>query len=73
MANHVDKSHGAGRGDAPVMNNPHDMQIDAATGLPVAIAPDGEKALSEDGIDPREALRIDPKSRIPTPVQPDLA
>ena len=73
MADHIDRSRGAGRRDEPVMSNPHDMQIDEETGLPVAIAPDGEKELSEDAIDPKEHLRIDPESRIPRPVQPDLA
>ena len=70
----TDASHGAGRRDEPVMRNPHDMQIDEETGLPVAIAPDGEK--EETGADkaaPDERLKIDPESRIPRPVQPDLA
>jgi hypothetical protein len=73
MADFIDKSQGVGRRGEPVMKNPHDMQIDKKTGLPVAIVPDGEKLPSVDKVDPDERLRIDPESRIPRPVQPDLA
>lgn len=73
MAEKLDASQGVGRRGEPVKNNPHDMQIDRETGLPVAIVPDGEKEPTRDNVDPEEALRIDPESRIPRPVQPDLA
>lgn len=73
MAERVDGSQGAGRRGEPVMKNPHDMQIDKETGLPVAIVPDGEKEPTREKVNPGEAPRIDPQSRIPRPVQPDLA
>ncbi|MGV3550655.1 hypothetical protein [Rhizobium sp.] len=73
MTGNVDKSSGVGRRGEPVMKNPHDMQIDKETGLPVAIVPDGEKEPTRDKAEPTDKLRIDPDSRIPRPVQPDLA
>jgi hypothetical protein len=57
----------------PVIRNPHDMQIDKETGLPVTITPDGEKEDPKDKAVPEKRLKIDPESRIPRPVQPDLA
>lgn len=54
-------------------DNRHDMQIDAETGLPVPIVPDGEKENQPGRASQEERLRIDPESRIPRPVQPDLA
>ncbi|MBX9456604.1 MAG: hypothetical protein KL863_11605 [Rhizobium sp.] len=68
-----DQSQGAGRRDEPVRGNPHDMQIDENTGLPFSIVPDGEKPEPQDEVAPEDRLRIDPESRIPRPVQPDLA
>lgn len=51
-----------------------DMQRDEETGQPVAIVPDGEKEHADgDRATPDESLKIDPRSRIPRPVQPDLA
>ena len=51
-----------------------DMQIDPETGRPVSIPPVGEKEnRPEPVVAPEERLRIDPESRIPRPVQPDLA
>ena len=73
MIEKSDGSHGVGRGDQPVRGNPHDMQIDKETGLPVTIVPDGEKTRREPQADPDDRLKIDPESRIPRPVQPDLA
>ena len=74
MPSNTDSSRGAGRRNEPVMDNPHDMQIDKETGLPVTITPDGEsKHPATDEVAPEERLRIDPDSRIPRPVQPDLA
>jgi hypothetical protein len=74
MPSNTDKSQGVGRRGEPVMRNPHDMQIDKETGLPVAIAPDGEKDHThKDEVGADERLKIDPDSRIPRPVQPDLA
>ena len=73
MAEKLDGSQGVGRRGEPVTKNPHDMQIDQDTGLPVAIVPDGEKEPTREKLDSEEALRIDPESRIPRPVQPDLA
>lgn len=73
MTQEPNGSHGAGRRDEPVRGNPHDMQIDKETGLPVTITPDGEKARIEPKVDPDDRLKIDPESRIPRPVQPDLA
>jgi hypothetical protein len=70
----TDKSNGVGRRNEPVMRNPHDMQIDKETGLPVAIAPDGEKESSAENKAARDdGLKIDPHSRMPRPIQPDLA
>ena len=69
----TDRSHGAGQRGEPVRDNAHDMQIDEATGLPVSIPPDGEKENRPGRVDPEDRLRIDPESRIPRPVQPDLA
>jgi hypothetical protein len=51
---------------------PADHQVEKDTGLPVNIAPDGEKQPEGDA-KPEDALRIDPNSRIPKPVPPDLA
>lgn len=68
-----DTNHGSDRRGAPVLNKSDDPQIDEGTGRPVAIAPDGEKEHKPDEIDGEERLKIDPNSRIPRPVQPDLA
>jgi len=57
----------------PLHNDADNMQIDEATGRPVVIAPEGEKENRPEKVDPKERLRIDPESRIPRPVQPDLA
>jgi hypothetical protein len=73
MPSNIDSSRGTGR-NGPVMRNPHDMQIDEETGLPVTIAPDGESEPPNEGnVAPDDRLKIDPDSRIPRPVQPDLA
>lgn len=56
-----------------VAGDPRDVQIDEETGRPVAIEPDGEKDNTEPEVPESERLRIDPDSRIPRPVQPDLA
>lgn len=50
-----------------------DPQVDEETGGPVAVVPDGEKANDPAEVPPEARLRIDPESRIPRPVQPDLA
>lgn len=68
-----DRSHGTGRRDEPVRGNPHDMQIDKETGLPVSIEPDGEKQETGQPVSEDDRLKIDPESRVPRPVQPDLA
>jgi hypothetical protein len=68
-----DRSHGVGKRDEPGRGNAHDMQIDKETGLPVTIAPDGEKENNPEEVQRDERLKIDPNSRIPRPVQPDLA
>lgn len=74
MSMKTDQSSGVGRGNQPVMRNPHDMQIDEETGLPVTITPDGEKVGKHDqDTAGKKGLKIDPDSRIPRPVQPDLA
>jgi hypothetical protein len=73
MTTSTDKSLGVGQRGEPVRGNDHDMQIDKDTGLPVTIVPDGEKENSEGKVPPSERLRIDPESRIPRPVQPDIA
>ena len=73
MTSTPDRSSGAGRLGEAVRGNPHDMQIDKETGLPVAVVPDGEKAEQPEKADPEDKLKIDPESRIPRPVQPDLA
>lgn len=57
----------------PLRSDVGDMQVDEATGRPVPIAPDGEKENRPEKVDPEERLKIDPESRIPRPVQPDLA
>ena len=62
-----------GGANAPVRENKHDMQIDPETGQPVSIPPVGEKEDRPETVPPEERLRIDPESRIPRPVQPDLA
>jgi hypothetical protein len=68
-----DASIGIGRRGEPVRGNDHNMQIDKETGLPVAIVPDGEKQDTMSETRKRDRLHIDPESRIPKPVQPDLA
>jgi hypothetical protein len=54
-----------------------DVQRDTETGTPVGVAPNGAKTEGEieekTNADPGKAARIDPESRIPRPVQPDLA
>ncbi|MDB5525284.1 MAG: hypothetical protein JWM58_3047 [Rhizobium sp.] len=64
----------------PTLNpdaNRDDQQLNSETGEPVGIAPDGAKTEGEidnkKTVNEDEALRIDPNSRIPRPVQPDLA
>jgi hypothetical protein len=61
----------------PVDSEADDVQVDKETGEPIGIAPEGELTEDEiaekDKVSPDDALRIDPKSRIPRPVQPDLA
>lgn len=69
----IDASRGVGQRGEPVRGNPHDMQIDQETGLPVAIVPDGEKPDERPQVPEDKRLRVDPDSRIPRPVQPDLA
>jgi hypothetical protein len=66
-------SPGAAQSGEPVRDKTDDMQIVEETGLPVSITPDGEKKNRPERVDPEERLRIDPESRIPRPVQPDLA
>jgi hypothetical protein len=61
------------RAGEPLRSDVDDMQIDEATGRPVSIAPDGEKENRPEKVNPEERLKIDPESRIPRPVQPDLA
>lgn len=73
MSASTDSSHRIGQRGEPIDDNRHDMQIDKETGLPVSIPPDGEKENRPEKVDPEERLRIDPESRIPRPVQPDLA
>lgn len=68
-----DASTGVGQRGEPVRGNDHDMQIDKETGLPVAIVPDGEKQDTTAEVPKKDRLKIDPESRIPKPVQPDLA
>jgi hypothetical protein len=54
-----------------------DPQRDRRTGAPVGIAPNGAKTEGEiedeRNADKGDAAAIDPNSRIPRPVQPDLA
>jgi len=54
-----------------------DVQRDVETGMPIDVAPNGAKTEGEiddkRNADPRKAARIDPESRIPRPVPPDLA
>jgi len=64
---------GAAQSGEPIRDKTDDAQIDEETGLPVPITPDGEKENRPERVDPEERLRIDPESRIPRPVQPDLA
>lgn len=73
MTESPDRSHGVGQRGEPVRGNMHDMQIDKETGVPVSIPPDGAKQIRPEPVDAEERLRIDPRSRIPRPVQPDLA
>ena len=40
MTSKTDQSQGVGRRNEPVLRNPHDMQIDKETGLPVMMADD---------------------------------
>jgi hypothetical protein len=68
-----DASSGVGQRGEPVRGSDHDMQIDKETGLPVAIVPDGEKQDAKPKVPEKDRLNIDPESRIPRPVQPDLA
>lgn len=68
-----DASVGVGRRGEPVRGNDHNMQIDKETGLPVTVVPDGEKQDTTPEVPERDRLRVDPESRIPKPVQPDLA
>lgn len=68
-----DASEGVGQRGEAVRGNEHDMQIDKETGLPVAIVPDGEKQDTTPEVPKKDRLNIDPESRIPKPVQPDLA
>lgn len=68
-----DASEGVGRNGEPVRGNDHDMQINKETGLPVTVVPDGEKQDTSPEVPERDRLKIDPESRIPRPVQPDLA
>lgn len=67
------ESRGANRGSQPLRDNPQDMQVDEETGRPVATVPDGEKADQAPEVPAKDRLKIDPDSRIPRPVQPDLA
>lgn len=57
--------------------DPDDVQRDPETGAQIGIAPNGAKTEGEieekTNADPDDAARIDPESRIPRPVQPDLA
>jgi ribosomal protein L12E/L44/L45/RPP1/RPP2 len=57
--------------------NDIDEQLDEATGKPVSVAPNGAKTEEEierdQNADGDDAALIDPDSRIPRPVQPDLA
>ena len=69
----TDRNQVAGRPGEPVHDIPDDPQVDESTGRPVAIVPDGEKENKAEEIDGDERLKIDPNSRIPRPVQPDLA
>ena len=69
----TDRNQVAGRRGEPVHDMPDDPQVDEDTGRPVAIVPDGEKENKAEEIDGDERLKIDPNSRIPRPVQPDLA
>lgn len=73
MAMYTDKSQILGRRGERIPAEVHDVQIDKETGLPVRIVPDGEKRNDGGTVPPSERLRIDPQSRIPRPVQPDLA
>ena len=68
-----DASEGVGKHGEPVRGNDHDMQIDKETGLPVTVVPDGEKQDTSPEVPESDRLKIDPDSRIPKPVQPDLA
>lgn len=55
----------------------NDEQRDAESGEPVGVAPLGAKTegeIEDNRVeDETDSLRIDPKSRIPRPVPPDLA
>jgi hypothetical protein len=57
--------------------NENDAQLNEKTGNPVGVAPNGAKTESEieakEDADKADAFRIDPDSRIPRPVLPDLA
>jgi hypothetical protein len=57
--------------------NPDDEQVNEETGEPSGVAPHGAKTEGEieekKTDDEDDALRIDPNSRIPRPVPPDLA
>ena len=57
--------------------NADDEQLDENTGNPVGVAPNGAKTEGEiedkKNSNKQDAARIDPHSRIPRPVPPDLA
>ncbi len=57
--------------------NADDAKLNEDTGAPIGIAPNGAKTEGEieekQNPDKADAARIDPDSRIPRPVQPDLA
>jgi hypothetical protein len=69
----TDRNQGSGQRGDTVRELSDDPQIDEETGRPVVIVPDGEKQNRPEEIDGQEGLKIDPNSRIPRPVQPDVA
>lgn len=73
MKKSTDRNRDARRLGGAVRDNEYDMQVDPETGRPLSIPPDGEKENRPDEVAADERLRIDPESRIPRPVQPDLA
>lgn len=68
-----DRSHEVDQRGLPIRSDAEDMQTDEDSGLPVSIPPDGEKLNPPERVDAEDRLKIDPESRIPRPVQPDLA